>query len=370
MPESTHRHPWAGPQQQPLQQYLLQQNIYYSNSREATDRGADSVYRKIASTVIAGMATIALTACGGGGKESASNDESGSHKITLGFSQVGSESGWRAANTKSIQDSAKDADIELKFDSANQKQEAQFAAIRSYIQAKVDVIAFSPAVVSGWDPILKEAKDANIPVVVTDRTIDSQDKSLYRTFIGSDFTTEGKKAGDWLVKEYAGRADPVSIVELEGTVGAAPTNDRKKGFADAIATDSKFKVVVSRTADFTREKGKEAMTEILKTNPHFDVLFAQNDDMGIGAIEALEAAGLKPGIDVKIITVDAIHDGMEALAAGKLNFIVECSPLLGAQLMDLVKRLKNGESVPPVVVTEETTFTPEQAKVALPDRKY
>ncbi|WP_345516501.1 ABC transporter substrate-binding protein, partial [Phytohabitans houttuyneae] len=291
-------------------------------------------------------------------------------KITLGFSQVGAESGWRTANTKSIQESAKTAGIDLKFSDAQQKQENQIKAIRSFIQQKVDIIAFSPVVESGWDTVLKEAKDAKIPVILTDRAIDSPDTSLYKTFIGSDFIEEGKKAGDWLVKEYASSTDPVNIVELQGTTGSAPANDRMKGFGDVIATEPKFKIVASQTGEFTRAKGKEVMEAFLKSNPDIDVLYAHNDDMGLGAIEAIEGAGKKPGTDIKIITVDAVKDGMQALADGKINFIVECSPLLGPQLMELVKKVHAGETVETRVITKETTFTQEQAKAALPERQY
>jgi ABC-type sugar transport system substrate-binding protein len=232
------------------------------------------------------------------------------------------------------------------------------------------VIAFSPVVESGWDTVLKEAKDANIPVILTDRSVDSQDKSLYKTFIGSDFVLEGKKAGEWLVKEYEGKTGDVNIVELQGSPGAAPANDRKAGFADVIKADPKFKVIASQTGQFTRTDGKEVMEAFLKAHPKIDVLYAHNDDMGLGAIEAIEAAGKKPGTDIKIITVDAVKDGMTALAAGKINYIVECSPLLGPQLMDLAKKVKAGDTVEQRVLTEETTFTQEQAKTALPDRKY
>ncbi|MDQ7904135.1 ABC transporter substrate-binding protein, partial [Phytohabitans sp. ZYX-F-186] len=291
-------------------------------------------------------------------------------KITLGFSQVGAESGWRTANTKSIQDSAKQAGIDLKFSDAQQKQENQIKAIRSFIQQKVDIIAFSPVVESGWDTVLKEAKDAGIPVILTDRAVDSTDTTLYKTFIGSDFVEEGKKAGDWLVNQYTTTTDPVNIVELQGTTGSAPANDRKKGFGDVIATDPKFKIIASQTGEFTRAKGKEVMEAFLKANPDIDVLYAHNDDMGLGAIEAIEGAGKKPGTDIKIITVDAVHDGMQALADGKINFIVECSPLLGPQLMDLVQKVHAGETVEPRVITKETTFTQEQAKAVLPERQY
>jgi galactofuranose transport system substrate-binding protein len=325
------------------------------------------VLRKLLAGVAVGLLATSLAACGnsdtGGGT-------SGTKKIVLGFSQVGAESGWRTANTISIKDSAAAAGIELKFDDAQQKQENQIKAIRNYIQQKVDVIAFSPVVESGWDTVLKEAKDAKIPVILTDRAVDSKDTSLYRTFIGSDFVKEGKLSGEWLVNEYKGKTDPVNIVELQGTTGSAPANDRKKGFADAIAVAPNLKIIASQTGDFTRAGGKAVMEQFLKANPKIDVLFAHNDDMGLGALEAITAAGKVPGKDIKIITIDAVKDGMQALADGKFNFIAECSPLLGPQLMDLVKKVVAGESIPQRILTEETTFTPEQAKAALPNRKY
>ncbi|WP_422769679.1 ABC transporter substrate-binding protein [Plantactinospora sp. WMMC1484] len=324
--------------------------------------------KRISAVVLGGLLATTLAGCGGDGGGAGSGNDDGT--ITLGFAQVGAESGWRTANTKSIQDSAEEAGIELQFTDAQQKQENQIRAIRSYITQKVDVIAFSPVVESGWDTVLREAKDADIPVILTDRAIDSPDKTLYKTFIGSDFVLEGKKAGEWLVAEYQGTTEPVNIVELQGTTGSAPANDRRDGFAEVIKADPKFKVIASQTGEFTRAKGKEVMDAFLKAHKDIDVLYAHNDDMGLGAIEAIEGAGLKPGVDIKIITVDAVKDGMQALADGKINFIVECSPLLGPQLMELVKKVDAGESVPERVITEETTFTQEQAKEALPNRQY
>jgi galactofuranose transport system substrate-binding protein len=325
----------------------------------------------------AGIISVAmLTACGQSGGQGAGQTGgqpapgSGGGTITLGFSQVGAESGWRTANTKSIQESAKTAGIELKFSDAQQKQENQIKAIRSFIQQKVKVIAFSPVVESGWDTVLKEAKTAGIPVVLTDRAIDSPDTSLYKTFLGSDFVKEGRKAGEWLTKEFASATGEVNIVELQGTTGSAPANDRKKGFADAIASQSKFKVVASQTGEFTRAKGKEVMEAFLKSQPKIDVLYAHNDDMGLGAIEAIEGAGKKPGVDIKIVTIDAVKDGMQALADGKINYIVECNPLLGPQLMELVKKVAAGEQVPQRIETEETEFDQAKAKTALPQRQY
>ena len=322
----------------------------------------------VAASAIA-LGSLMLTACGDSDDTSGSTSGTSDNKIVMGFAQVGAESGWRTANTKSIQASAKEAGIELKFSDAQQKQENQIKAIRSYIQQKVDVIAFSPVVETGWDTVLLEAKRANIPVILTDRAVDSEDKTLYKTFLGSDFVAEGKKAGEWLVKDSEGKSE-VNVVELQGTTGAAPAIDRKEGFADAIKAAPQIKVIASQTGDFTRSGGKQVMEAFLKSNPKIDVVYAHNDDMGLGAIEAIEAAGKVPGKDIKIITVDAVHDGMQALADGKINYIVECSPLLGDQLMDLAKKVVAGESVPERVVTEETTFTQEQAKTALPSRKY
>jgi galactofuranose transport system substrate-binding protein len=326
------------------------------------------VFKKSLIAVMAASA-LALTACGGG-TQAASSGGGADKKIVMGFAQVGAESGWRTANTKSVQESAKTAGIDLKFSDAQQKQENQIKAIRSYIQQKVDVIAFSPVVESGWDTVLKEAKDAKIPVILTDRAVDSADKSLYKTFLGSDFVLEGKKAGEWLVGESKSATDTVNIVEIQGTTGSAPANDRKEGFEEAIKANPKLKIIASQSGDFTRSGGKQVMEAFLKNNADIDVVFAHNDDEGLGAIEAIEAAGKVPGKDIKIITIDAVKDGMTALSAGKINYIVECSPLLGTQLMDLTKKVLAGETVPERVVTEETTFTQEQATKALPTRQY
>ncbi|TFI42580.1 ABC transporter substrate-binding protein [Rhodococcus sp. 1R11] len=316
---------------------------------------------------------IVLSACSSGGSGDASGGGDGA--TVLGFSQVGAESGWRTANTTSIQDAASAAGMELKFSDAQQKQENQIKAIRTYIQQKVDVIAFSPVVETGWEPVLQEAKRANIPVILTDRSVDTTDDSLYATFLGSDFVEEGKKAGDWLVQNSA-TADTtgdgkINVVELQGTTGAAPAIDRAEGFRDAIGSQSNIAITASQTGDFTRDGGKQVMESFLNSNRgQIDVVFAQNDDMGLGAIQAIEAAGLVPGKDIKIITVDAVKDGMQALADKKIDFIVECNPLLGPQLMELTDKVVKGEDVPKRVVTEETTFTPDQAAAVLADRQY
>ena len=292
-------------------------------------------------------------------------------KIVLGFAQVGAESEWRTANTESIKSSAKDAGIDLKFSDGQQKQENQIKAIRAFIAQKVDVIAFSPVVASGWGTVLREAKAANIPVILSDRAVDEKDDSLWVSFMGSDFVEEGRKAGRWLVENKKASKDPVNIVELQGTVGSAPAIDRKKGFEEIIKSDPKFKIIRSQTGDFTRAKGKEVMEAFLKAEgKKINVLYAHNDDMAIGAIQAIEEAGLKPAKDITIISIDAVKGAFEAMIAGKLNVSVERSPLLGPQLMQAVKDLKAGKTLPKRIVTQETIFPMEVAAKEFPSRKY
>lgn len=311
---------------------------------------------------VAVIALATATACGSNGS-STTDDET----ITLGFSQVGAESGWRTANTESIQQAAEDAGIDLQFSDAQQKQENQIQAIRSYIQQNVDVIAFSPVVETGWDAVLLEAQRADIPVILTDRAIDSDDDSLYETFLGSDFVEEGRKAGEWLVDNVE---DETNVVELQGTTGAAPAIDRNEGFEEVIADRPGIEIIDTQDGDFTRSGGKEVMEAFLRSHDDIDVVYSHNDDMGLGAIEAIQAAGLEPGEDIQIITVDAVQAGMEALAEGDINFIVECNPLLGDQLMELVEQVAAGEEVSARIEVEETTFTPEEAEAALPERQY
>jgi simple sugar transport system substrate-binding protein len=292
-------------------------------------------------------------------------------KIVLGFSQIGAESEWRTANTESIKQAAKDAGIELKFSDAQQKQENQIKAIRSFIAQKVDVIAFSPVVESGWETVLREAKAANIPVILSDRAVDVKDDSLWVTFMGSDFVEEGRRAGRWLLEKEKGTTGDVNIVELQGTVGSAPAIDRKKGFESVIQAEPRFKIIRSQTGDFTRAKGKEVMEAFLKAEgKRINVLYAHNDDMAIGAIQAIEEAGLKPGKDIIIISIDAVKGAFEAMIAGKLNVSVECSPLLGPQLMQAVKDLKAGKPLPRRIVTKEGVFPMEVAAKEFPSRKY
>jgi galactofuranose transport system substrate-binding protein len=311
---------------------------------------------------------VLLTACSGGDKPA--GDGAGK-PLVLGFSQIGAESEWRTANTTSVQTAAQEAGITLRFSDAQQKQENQIKALRSFIAQRVDVIAFSPVVETGWETVLREAKAAKIPVILTDRAVEVSDDSLFLSLIGSDFVEEGRRAGRWLLERMKDTPGDVNIVELQGTVGSAPANDRKKGFAEIITADPRYKIIRSQTGDFTRAKGKEVMEAFLKAEGRrINVLFAHNDDMAIGAIQAIEEAGLKPGTDITIISIDGVKGAFEAMIAGKLNVTVECSPLLGPQLMAAVKDVAAGKPIPKRIVTEESVFPMEVAAQELPKRKY
>ncbi|MBJ6362506.1 ABC transporter substrate-binding protein [Paenibacillus sp. GCM10012307] len=291
-------------------------------------------------------------------------------KIVVGFAQIGAESGWRDAETGSIKETfGNDPKFELKFSDAQQKQENQIKAIRSFIAQKVDAIGLAPVVESGWETVLKEAKDAGIPVFLLDRGITPGNEDLYVSFIGSDFVLEGQNAAKWMVDEFGADAQ-VNIVQLEGTVGASAANDRKKGFEEEIAGKAGYKIVYSQTGDFTRAKGKEVMEAYLKKDKNIQVVYAHNDDMALGAIQAIEEAGLKPGTDVKIIGVDGIKAAFEAIAAGKLNVTVECNPLLGPQLKQAVLDYKEGKELPKWIKSEEDVYFGQKAIDALPNRKY
>ena len=292
--------------------------------------------------------------------------------LVIGFSQVGAESEWRTANTRSIKEAAKQQGVTLRFADAQQRQENQVKAIRSFIAQRVDIIAFSPVVESGWETVLREAKAAKIPVILTDRAVNVTDASLYATFIGSDFVEEGRKAGRWLIERAQKTPGKTfNIVELQGTVGSAPAIDRKKGFEEVIKAHPKLKIVRSQTGDFTRTKGKEVMEAFLKAQGKgIDVLYAHNDDMAIGAIQAIEEAGLKPGVDILVVSIDGVKGAFQAMAAGKMNVTVECNPLLGPQLMAAAKDVAAGKPVAKRITVVEGVFTADVAARELPNRKY
>ena len=292
-------------------------------------------------------------------------------KLVIGFAQTGAESEWRTANTESVKSAAKAAGYELKFSDAQQKQENQIKAIRSFISQKVDVIILAPLVTTGWDTVLKEAKAAKIPVILESRNVVVKDPSTWTTFVGSDFVEEGRRAARWLLEHTKATTGDVNIVELQGTVGSDPAIDRKKGFEEVIKTHPRYKIIRSQTGDFTRAKGKEVMEAFLKAEgKKINVLYAHNDDMAIGAIQAIEEAGLKPSKDILVIGVDAVKGAFEAMMAGKMNVSVECNPLLGPQLMEAAAKAAAGQTLPRWIKTIEGVFPAEVAAKEFPNRKY
>jgi len=277
---------------------------------------------------------------------------------TVGFSQIGSESGWRAAETTLTKQQAEERGIDLKFSDAQQKQENQIAAIRAFVAQGVDAILLAPVVATGWDSALEEAKDAEIPVVLLDRQVDSSD-DLYLTAVGSNLVHEGEVAGGWLV-ETVGDKD-CRVVELQGTTGSSPAIDRATGFRNAIEGHSNIEIVRSQTGDFTRSQGKEVMESFLQAeNGGADIcaLYAHNDDMAVGAIQAIKEAGLKPGSDILVVAIDAVPDYFQAMAAGEANATVELTPNMAGPAFDALEAYWADGTMPPKFIqTESKLYT-------------
>lgn len=288
-------------------------------------------------------------------------------KYTIGFAQTGAEGAWRAAETVSVKETAAKLGINLKFVDGQEKQEIQIAALRSFIAQKVDGILLAPLVSTGWDEILQEVKDAGIPVVLLDRGIETKDDSLYVCKITSDFVLEGKMAAEWLIKKMKGNA---RIAELQGTPGSDPAIMRQKGFKEGIAKSPGMKIVKSQTGNFNAAEGKQVMEAFLKADKTINVVYAHNDDMALGAIQAIEEAGKKPGKDIILISIDATRPAFEAMIAGKLNCAVEYNPLLGPIGFDTIIGAIEGKTYPKWVVQKDNIFPMEVAKKELPNRKY
>ncbi|MBK8986012.1 MAG: ABC transporter substrate-binding protein [Chloroflexi bacterium] len=288
-------------------------------------------------------------------------------ELVVGYSQIGAESEWRIGNTASILESAEDLGVELLFSDGQQRQENQIRAIRTFIAQRVDVIGVSPVVETGWDSVFQEAKDAGIPIILVDRRA-AVSEDLYTAYLGSDFLEEGKNAGRVMVDLLGGEGH---IIELVGTVGSAPALDRFVGFREIIQEHPGMEIIASESGDFTRAKGEEVMGDLLKIyGSEIDAVYAHNDDMAIGAIRAIEAYGLKPGQDIKIVSIDAIRDAFQMMIDGKLNATIECNPLLGPQFFELALKVANGEPVPKWIPSEEGVFFPEDAAEILPSRRY
>ena len=301
-------------------------------------------------------AILLLTAMTSCAKQPESDKKS---SVVVGFSQLGAESSWRIANTESMEKAAKEAGFGLMMENANQKQEKQIDAIRSFIAYQVDVIVFSPIVESGWENILKEALNSGIPVILMDRMISNPEENFYTTYVGADFYAEGRRAGEYLIrKANAINAERMNIVEISGTIGSTPMRDRQRGFMDAIKDDPRFNVIDSICGDFLRSMGGECMEYMLYKHgaDAIDVIYSHNDSMTLGVLDVLEQKNIQPGKDIILITVDGEKEAVDALKAGKINCVVQCTPDLGPSVMELVRKLKAGEQVPRIKHPEEGIF--------------
>jgi len=317
------------------------------------------------------LASLVLTACGSpAATEKAPAEPASSQKtyadMTLCYPQLGAESDWRTANTASFKETADQLGVKLIFSDAQQKQENQISAIRTCIQQGVNVIALPPVVEDGWDAVLTEAKNAGIPVIIVDRSV-SADKSLYAAHIGSDMKLEGERAAEEFNKKFP---DGAKILELSGTTGSGAAVGRAEGFRSKL--NANIEIIDSQTGNFTRAEALPVMQAFLqkyKSGEDFQGIFIHNDDMGIGAIEALKAAGVKPG-DLFIVSVDGTRGGFQAMVDGWFQADVECNPLLGPQVFEMALKLMNGEAIDPETLTNETVYYPDNAAELLPSRKY
>lgn len=319
-----------------------------------------------------------LMVAGCGKSESAvksgdSSKEKNGDAITVGFSQVGAESDWRVANTNSMKSAlSKENGFELIFADAQQKQENQIKAVRDFISQEVDVIVIAPVTETGWETVLGEAKDAGIPVIIVDRMIDVSDESLFTCWVGSDFEKEGEDAAKWLAEyvESKGLTENQSVVVLQGTIGSSAEIGRTNGFRNVISLYKNFTILAEQTGEFTQAKGQEVMESFLKQYDNINVVVAQNDNMAFGAIDALKAAGKKPGTDVIIVSFDAVKAAFESMINGDMNVSVECNPLHGPRVADLVNKLMKGENVEKIQYVEEGVYPAETAAEIMPKREY
>lgn len=341
-------------------------------------RSVSRRFRHTAAAAVAGLAIVSLSACGGGGSESGSASESGAESgsasgsdsdITVGFVAVGPEGGFRTANENDIQDAFKNAGITLKYSpTQNNDQEKQLAAFQAFVDEGVDAILLSATEATGWEDKLNEAKEAEIPVVLLDRGIEPNDTSLYATHIGPSNVDAGKSAGDWAVKNYP---DGAKAIVLEGPAGLSVVNDRNDGWNTAIK-GSKINVLEHQSANWSTEEGKTVTEGLLdKYQNDVQVIFAQNDEMGLGAVQAVQAKGLKAGPGgVDIITIDGTKPALQALIDGNLSYVIEYNPIFGQQAVDAVKKLVADEEVDKEIKVESASFDKAAAEKVIADRPY
>lgn len=317
--------------------------------------------------VVAGAAlAVSVTACSDGGEEAG-----GDGPITVGFVAVGPEGAWRAANEQNVQDTfTAEAGYDLRYAPAtNLDQQSQIAAFTSFVDEGVDVILLSATEATGWESSLQRAQEAEIPVILVDRGIEPDDTSLYVTRIAPDNVEVAKSVAEWAVAEFP---EGANYFTLEGPAGVGVVNERNNGWDSLMGSQPEFVKVGAQTANWSAEEGKSVFETVLRANNNdIQLVFAQNDEMGLGAALAVEEAGLTPGDDVKIATIDGTRGALEALAAGQLSFVAEYNPLFGETLLDVVNKALNGEEVEPYIIVPSETFdSPEAAEAVLPERQF
>ncbi|MFV0362412.1 MAG: ABC transporter substrate-binding protein [Suipraeoptans sp.] len=313
--------------------------------------------KKTLCTFIILCMTICLCACTNA-VETVVQEES-EDLIVVGFTQVGAESDWRAANTKSMQEAFSEANgYKLIFDDAQQKQERQITAIRNFIQQRVDYIVLAPTTMTGWDTVLSEAKAADIPVIIVDREIETDDTSLFTCWVGSDFINEGEKAVTWLEETLNDKANEelINIVHLQGNLDSSAQIGRTTSLDKGLENNEKWNLLARGSGEFTQAKGQEVMEQFLSEYEDIDVLYSENDNMTYGAIDAMEAVGITPGEDIIIISFDANRSALELSLEGKINYIVECNPLHGPRVSTIIEQLEKGEKPQKFTYVEETAF--------------
>lgn len=347
------------------------------------------------------MTTAILAGCGGGAKPTDAPAESktestketdtadqtktetkeedakeSGESIVVGFSQVGAESDWRTANTSSMKSTfTEENGYTLLFDDAQQKQENQIKAVRNFIQQDVDYIVIAPVTETGWDTVLKEAQDAGIPVIIVDRMVDVSDDSLYTAWVGSNFLQEGYDAADWLAQylDKQGRgSEEINIVTLQGTIGASAQIGRTNGVEERMKDHTNWKMLERQTGEFTQARGQEVMESFLKSYDDIDVVIAENDNMAFGAIDAIKAAGKTcgPNGDIIIVSFDAVAAAFDSMIAGDMNVSVECNPLHGPRVAELIQKLEKGETVDKIAYVEEGVYPADTAEAKKPTREY
>lgn len=294
-------------------------------------------------------------------------------KITMGFCNVGNEGAWREANETSIKNAANEFGINLIYAEADLNYKKQIEILNNFIDSNVDIISFSPVKEEGYDEILRKAKDHNIPVILADRNIKIEDKTLYNTFLGSDFKEEGRRAARWCLESLNNYK--ANVFEIQGTYDSTPTNERKKGFEEVIIENKNIKKIASDNGNYTFQGGKSVTEKFLKEKYNFYkdeeiIIFSHNDDMALGAIEAIEEFGLKAGKDIKIVSIDGIKKGIIALQKGKINCIIECNPLIGPEIMKLAEDILNGKNKISMIITDEEIFEANKFKREWLNRSY